>query len=270
MPPGEDNEALLDTFFHAAGLTDLVDRPHLGTRQAEHLSNAKTRGLKALQEHEDHKAAMDSRVAVMADQFAPKLRLGLAEMASQPGVDPSGVDPFRAARVMTAVDGHPRMNPADFPMPSLPGRPSRDEVRHWLDASAKSAWVAAWTHAANWTPPLARTVATTEALVAALREFRKSTSARFGTDVGGLFEDHATTRHFLHDLPRDGDGFYGKLASRAESLQEESLQLKAHGPGWPAQGPARRGAPVGDPHHRRHQGRPGRHRPGMARRGPVP
>jgi hypothetical protein len=222
VPPGENNEALLDTFFHATGLTDLVGRPHLGSHQAEQLSNAKTRGLKALQEHDDHKAAMDHRVAVMADQFAPMLKRGVAEVASQPEVDP-----FRTARVMTTVDGFLRMNPANFPMPGLSGKPSRGEVRSWLDASAHSAWVAAWAaQAANWTPPLARTGAAAQALAGALREFQKSTSARFGTDVGGLFEDHATTRHFLHNLPRDGDGFYDTLFSRLA----ESLQLRAADP----------------------------------------
>lgn len=216
VPPGEDNEALLDTFFHAASLTDLVGRAHKGSRQAEQLGNAKTRGLKAQQEHHDHSESINPLADAMADQFAAKLKLGLAEVASQPEVDP-----FRASRVMTVADDFLRMNPANVPMPTLSGKPSRDDVRTWLDASADSAWVAAWAaRAPEWSPPLGRIVTATQALVAALREFRQSTSARFGADVGGLFEDHATTRNFLHNLPRGGDGFYDMISRRlAESLR---------------------------------------------------
>ena len=220
--PRENNEHLLDAFFTATNLTDLDARPHLDARGAEHLRNRRNRALYAREEIDGHRQLVLQRVQQMADEFKPGA--GLAAMARE------SADPFRAERAISGRDGQSgdaatvsrflRQNPALFTTGDLPTRPSEQEVRTWLDASVKAVWAQEWAgQSPVWEPKLKRMTDILEGLTGALRHFQAESGKRFDTEVTALFTDHATVRHFLHDLPRNAHEFYRRLASRlAESL----------------------------------------------------
>ena len=221
--PRENNEHLLDAFFTATSLTDLDARPHLDARGAEHLRNRRNRALYARDEIDGHRQLVLQRVQQMANEFKPGA--GLAAMARE------SADPFRAERAISGRDGQSgdaatvsrflRQNPALFATGELPSRPSEQEVRAWLDASVKAVWAQEWAgQSPVWEPKLKRMIDILEGLTRALRLFQAESGKRFDTEVTALFTDHATVRHFLHDLPRDAHEFYQRLASQlAKSLK---------------------------------------------------
>jgi Tubulin like len=219
--PGENNEPLLDTFFTATKLTDLEVCPALDAHGAEQLRSPRSRGLAARTEIEGHKQLVLQRVYEMAHGFEPEK--GLAAIARE------GADPFRAMRAISgqgsqfetgSVSRFLRRSPALLTTANLPSRPSQQETRAWLEANVKAIWVAEW--AAQfpvWDPKLARMVNTLHVLSGSLLNFCAESDKRFNWEVTGLFTDHATVRHFLHDLPRDARDFYQRLATQlAESL----------------------------------------------------
>ncbi len=220
--PDENNEPLLDAFFNATNLTDLLARPPLDSRGAEHLRNARHRALAARAEIDGHRDKVIRRVREMARDFDP--RKGLAAVARE------SADPFRAERAISAHSGQPdasvtvtrflRRNPADLRPGELPPRPGEQQVKTWLDASVDAVWFTEWAAQSSvWDPRLDRLAEILRELAGALHQFRAESDKRFDREVAKLFEDHATVRHFLHDLPRDPRQFYQQIASQlARSL----------------------------------------------------
>jgi hypothetical protein len=213
--PLENNEDLLDAFFTATNLTDLEKMPHLDARGAEHLRNARRRGPAAREELEGHKAKVFRRVFKMAHDFDPEN--GLASMARE------SADPFRAERAISGYDGQPedsatvsrflRQNPALFTTGDLSSRPSEQDVQAWLDANVKAIWATEWADQSSvWGSRLEQLIRTLQGLTGALRQLLADSDKRFDWEVKALFTDHATVRHFLHDMPRDAGEFYRRFA----------------------------------------------------------
>jgi hypothetical protein len=221
--PLENNEDLLDAFFTATHLTELEKMPHLDAQGAEHMRNARRRGPAAREELEGHKAQVFQRVFKLAHDFDPDK--GLEAMARE------SADPFRAQRALSGYDGQPedsavvsrflRQNPALFATGDLPSRPSEQDVKAWLDANVKAVWATEWANQSPlWEPKLELTTRTLQGLTGALSQFQADSDERFDGEVKALFTDHATVRHFLHDLPRNAGEFYRRLAIQlADSLE---------------------------------------------------
>jgi Tubulin like len=214
--PNEDNVPLLDAFFNATNLTDLDACPHLDSGGAEHLRNPRHRALAAHAEIVGHKDKVSQRVRVMA---GVDLWKGLAAVARE------SADPFRAERAISGQGGQPedsitvtwvlRRNPSGLNPEELPPRPSEQQVKTWLDANVTAVWLTEWAAQSGvWDPKLGQLADTLRALTDALRQFRAESGKRFDREVAGLFADHATMRHFLHDLPRDAGEFYQQLAGQ--------------------------------------------------------
>lgn len=213
----ENNEPLLDAFFNATNLTDLIARPHLDPRGAEDLRNPRHRALAARGEIDSHKKKVVPRVHEMAREFDP--RKGLAAVARE------SADPFRAERAISAHSGQLeasvtvtrflRQNPANLQPGELPPRPSEQQVKTWLDANVAAAWFTEWAAQSSvWDPRLDQLAEILRELTGALHQFRAESDKRFAREVARLFDDHATVRHFLHDLPRDAHEFYRQLAGQ--------------------------------------------------------
>ena len=211
-PSRENNEDLLDKFFTATGLTELETRPLLGGHGAAQLGNARRRGLAAHNEIAGHKQKVFQRVDAMASEFLPGK--GLAAMARE------SADPCRAERAVCGdsdmtVAKFLRQNAALMQPGELPSRPSEEQVRAWLEASAATVWVTEWAEQSDvWEPRLADLIRTLGDLTKELRDFRTDSDSRFRREFQALFTDHATVRHFLHELPRDAHEFYRRLGAQ--------------------------------------------------------